>query len=405
MKKHIITVAALLASVSSLSAQGLYNIAPDYTAKESLPIKWTAGASIGVDDNFSPLSSPDDSVTFVNLFVGASLASVTPRTAWDAYFTVGARAYFDAPSSASNDFVPQVKLDFNIAHEVNERLRLVSNNYIAYESEPDFENGFASDNQIGDYLQYSVTNAAGYRWSERLGTYSGFGLRGLVYDSEFDDNNRQTFSLFHNFRYNLTQRTILTTGYDYNNTNASGSAADASSHFFSVGAEHRLSANSLVTGKVGAQIRRIDGGDSESRPFVEGAIRTKVNERLSLRGFFKYTLEEYGTSVSRFTTYDSNSALRIGFSGDYKASRRLALNAGFHYINTSFEDGRSLIGGPGPADSDQDLFNLTAGFSYNFRKGVFFTGTYNWTTSDADAALNRSDYTRNRASLGVRVNF
>jgi len=68
MKKELFSIAVAAAAVSGASAQGLYNIGlGDDEAGESLPLRWTVGASVGYDDNASPIGSEcvegDDSMT------------------------------------------------------------------------------------------------------------------------------------------------------------------------------------------------------------------------------------------------------------------------------------------------------------------------------------------------------
>ncbi|MDC0088254.1 outer membrane beta-barrel protein [Akkermansiaceae bacterium] len=420
MKKNILTGSIILASMGVASAQGLYDIAPSFTEKESSPIKWTAGLSVGVDDNVSPstLFAEDDSIGFLNAFVTASLRSITPQTTWDAYATVGGRLYFDEPVGSGDDLIPQFSIGLNASHQVNERLRLVSSNSAAYQSEPDFENGFAGNSQTGDYLSYNTTNSVGYRWSERLGTFTGFGINGLDFN-QGDLNDRVSYSLFHNFRYNLNEQTILTAGYRYRHSRNRGFAGDADSHIITAGVERRLNQSTVFSVKAGVQVRDVDGGASNTSPYVEAALRSQVNEQFSIRSFLRLSQEEFGTTLSLvnlgqgFTnfnnaTYDENRTLRIGVDAEYRVSRPLTLLAGFDFVNTEYSDGRSrrsFIDGSTLLlpDEDQNVYNLFVGFSYEVSQDIFFTGTYNYTTSDSD--LGGRDYDRNRASLGVRVTF
>ena len=63
MKNIILTSALGLATGGLLSAQGLYNIMPfDDEPTDTLPLHWTAGASLGWDSNASPLFSDCDGV-------------------------------------------------------------------------------------------------------------------------------------------------------------------------------------------------------------------------------------------------------------------------------------------------------------------------------------------------------
>ncbi|MBK1831600.1 hypothetical protein JIN77_12740 [Verrucomicrobiaceae bacterium R5-34] len=414
MKKQLITGAFALASLGAASAQGLYDIAPNDDAQESSPLKWNAGVSFGYDDNVSPtvLSGPgsEDDVTYVNAYVGASLVSITPQTTWDVYARVGGTYYFDAPAaSGSDDMYAQGRLGINWAHRVSERLRFSSRNYVAYELEPDYSYGFSTDRQIGEYLHYQSDNAVGYRWSERFATYTGFKVRGLDYQSDLSGNDRMIYSVYNQFRYRASEQTVWTLDYRYSWTDADGTAGDSTNHYITAGIEHRFSPNSVLALKGGVQIRDVDGGSDGDSPFFEAAIRTRVNEQFSVRAFARYSVEDYGTSFAGYT-YDSNNTLRVGVSADYIVSPDLTLHAGVNYIMTDMEDGRTVpVAGGAIADLDQDLLNLYLGFSYKINDGMYVTGSYNWTDSDASNGVGTSaasrTYERNRASLGLRVEF
>lgn len=414
MKKQLITGAFALVSMGAVSAQGLYDIAPNDDAEESSPLKWNAGLSFGYDDNVSPtvLAGPgfEDDVTYVNAYVGASLVSITPQTTWDVFARVGGTYYFDAPAAAgSDDMYGQGRLGINWAHRVSERLRFSSRNYVAYELEPDYSYGFSVDRQIGEYLHYQSDNAVGYRWSERFATYTGFKVRGLDYQSNLSGNDRLIYSVYNQFRYRASEQTVWTLDYTYSWTDADGSASDSTNHFVSVGIEHRFSPNSVLALKAGMQMRDVDNGSNSDNPFFEAAIRTRVNEQFSVRAFTRYSVEDYGTSFAGYT-YDTNNTLRIGISADYIVSPDLTLHAGLNYIMTDMEDGRFVAPFIGSvADLDQDLLNLYVGFSYKVNDGVYVTGSYNWSDSDANGGIGTASasrtYERNRASLGVRVEF
>ena len=404
MKKQFIAGAVALASLGVASAQGLYDVAPNTEAQESLPLKWSAGVSFGYDDNVTPTVGNNDEVTSVNAYVGAAMVSITPQTTWDVYARLGGLYYFDEPAAAgSDDFYGQARLGINWAHRVSERLRFSSRNYVAYELEPDYNYGFQTSRLIDEYLHYQSDNAVGYRWTERFATYTGFKVRGLDYSGGSSNNDREIYSIYNQFRYKATPQTVWTLDYRYSWTDSSGTASDSENHYVTLGIEHRFSPNSVLVFKGGVQIRSVDNGSDSDNPFFETAIRTRVNEQFSVRAFARYSVEDYGTSFAGFT-YDTNNTLRVGVSADYVLSPQLTLHGGINYIMTDMEDGRPVV-----ADFDQDLINLYLGFSYKVNDGVYVTGSYNYTDSDgsggpAGLAASRT-YDRNRASLGVRVEF
>lgn len=413
MKKQFIAGAVALASLGVASAQGLYDIAPNTEAQESLPLKWSAGVSVGYDDNVTPtvLAGPgaNDEVSYLNAYVGAAMVSITPQTTWDVYARVGGLYYFDEPAAAgTDDFYGQARLGVNWAHRVSERLRFSSRNYAAYELEPDYNYGLPTSRLIDEYLHYESDNAVGYRWTERFATYTGFKVRGVDYSGGSSNNDREIYSVYNQFRYRATPQTIWTLDYRYSWIDSSGTASDSENHYITLGIEHRFSPNSVLVFKGGIQIRDVDFGSDSDSPFFETAIRTRVNEQFSVRAFARYSVEDYGTSFAA-ATFDTNNTLRVGVSADYVVSPQLTLHGGINYIMTDMEDGRTVPGGAPVPDFDQDLINLYVGFSFKLNEGVYLTGSYNYTDSDgsggpAGIAPTRT-YDRNRASLGVRFEF
>jgi len=316
---------------------------------------------------------------------------------------IGGTYYIDSPAATStSDTYGQARLGINWAHRVSERLRFSSRNYAAYELEPDYSYGFASDRQLEEYFHYQSDNAVGYRWSDRLGTYTGVKFDGINYGGSAAVNDRMTYSFYNQFRLSTSEQTVWTLDYRYSETDSSGTAGDSTNHFITLGIEHRFSPNSVLAAKAGVQMRDVDGGASSDSPFAELAIRTRVNEQFSFRTFARYSVEDYGTSFAG-RTFDTNNTLRVGVTAKYVVSPDITLNAGLNYIMTDMEDGRTVPGGVTVADADTDLLNLHLGFSYKVNDGVYVTGSYNWTDSDSD--IVGRNYERNRFSLGARVEF
>ena len=409
MKKSLIalSLAPLIANV--VCAQGLYDIAPSDEIKEDSPLSWSAGLSYSYDDNVSPTidsgnQGADDKASSINAYVGASLVSITPQTTWDIFTRLGGNFYTDSLEAPnSDDIYTQARLGVNLAHRINERLRLSSRNYLAYELEPDYSYGFSTDRQLEEYFHYQTDNAVGYRWNERFATYSGVKLREVLYGDagSASDNDRTLFSLYNQFRYRASEQTVWTLDYSYSETDSSGTASDSTNQFITLGAEHRFSPTSVFAVKAGMQLREVDEGEDENAPFAEAALRTRMNDQLSIRAFARYSIEDYGTSFND-RTFDNNSTLRVGVSADYMISPDLTLQAGANVIMMDMQDGRSdtIVS---VSDAQTDLLNLYLGFSYRVNDVFYLTGSYNWTDSDSD--LEDRTYDRNRVSLGLRAEF
>lgn len=395
MKKYFTLSAAILAGMTSANAQGLFDIAPNDDARESLPLRFNVSANFGYDDNVVPLSGVEDSSTYLAGYVGASMLSQSPQTTWDISARVGYIHYLDDVVGMDDDGSPQAKLALNVDHRINERLRVSSHNYVAFEREPDYNYGYAGAQQTGEYLFWSSDNSVGYRWTERLGTYTGIRFEGIEYDDAVGQD-RSTITFYNQFRYQLNQQSIVTFDYRYGTTDGK-SVSDSDNHYFLLGLEQRFSPQTVGVFRAGVQVRDVDNGASSTSPFVEAALRTQVNERLSARAFVRYSIEDYLRNLGG-AIYDDSNALRVGVSANYSVSPRLALHTGLNYIMFAYEEGRALA-----PDVDEDILNLYVGFTFEIRENLYLNGSYNFDTYSSDLAGR--DYDRNRFNLGVQMNF
>lgn len=413
MKRSILT-SLLAASTMGVASANLYYI-PNET-QEGLPLTWSVGVDFVWDDNVNPTAfgvGRDEDVISANPFVGLTFVSLTPQSTLEVYARLGAIYYFDQPTAAgSEDLYGQARVGVNFTHRVSERLRFSSRNFLSYELEPDYSYGFASTRQAGEFLYWQTDNSVGYRWTERLATYTGFTLSGLDYDDVVANQDRFTWSLYNQFRFQVSPQTVLTADYRYSQTDGDGLASDSTDHYLLVGAEHRFSPNTILIVRAGAQFHETEGfGSSDSTsPYVEATLRTEVNEQFAVRAFARYGIEGYdtvrpiGTELYEFS---DRTTLRLGVSADYVVSQSLSIFGGVDYIPATFDDGRWVGGlGFGPLAAgglDEDILNAYVGLSIKITDNLYGTVAYNYT--DADSDFFGQSYDRNRVSVGVRAEF
>jgi hypothetical protein len=415
MKRKMLFGLFGLAIAGPASAQGLYYVGSE--AQESLPLKWVVGASAIYDDNVSPGyvdasgNTIKDSSFGFNPYVGLSFVSMTPQTTWDVYARLGLVYYFDAPSYM-DDVNSQSRVGVNFTHRFSERLRFSSRNFVSYELEPDYSYGYASSRTAGAYFFWQSDNSVGFRWTERFATYTGLRLEGLTY-SDVSDNDRFTWELYNQFRYQLSPQTVLTGDYRYGQTIGNGVSADSTDQYILAGMEHRFSPNTIGIVRAGVQLRDVDSGNNNTSPYVEFALNSQVNQQFSVRSFARYGMEYYNTVQSLDTNgdniadstveYDDLQTLRFGISGDYAISPMFSIFGGVDYIPSSYDGGR-LIAGPGPvSDQSEDVINAYLGLSVKFNDLITGTISYNFTDSSSD--IIGRDYDRNRISVGLSAEF
>jgi hypothetical protein len=404
--KHKLSTGLLgLLLAGSASAQGLYYVGND--AQESLPLKWVVGGAVTWDDNVAPGApgGTQDSSFGISPYVGLSFVSITPQTTWDVYAKLGMVYYFDAPSNV-DDINSQSRAGINLTHRFNERLRFASRNFISYEMEPDYAYGYATSRQSGEYFYWQTDNSIGYRWTERLGTYTGFSLTGANYD--YSDSDLFTWQLYNQFRYVVGPQTVLTADYRYAESSASGLASDSTDQYLLIGAEQRFSPNTIGIIRAGAQFHDVDGGDNSTSPYLELAVNSQVNQQFQIRGFARYGLENYDTVVfpqggASLAQYDERRTFRLGISAEYAFSPVFSVFGGVDYVPTSYESGRNIPAGTAAPDLDDNLVNAYIGASMKFNSYLTGTVSYNYTNADSDVAGR--DYDRNRVSVGVSAEF
>lgn len=440
MKLSKLIPVSFLAFAGVASGQSLYGIMHDDDPGDAVPVHWTAAFNVGYDDNPSPSLSEipgfdSDGTTYLSASIQGNFSSRTAQTTLDAWARLGIIYYVDEiqqrnpftgdPVGASDDTFYTTEAGLNINHHVSERLRLRSRTNISWEQEPDYDAGIATDRRQGQYVRYNTDNSVGFRWNERVGTVTGYRFSGTTWD---DISNQDTARhLFYNqFRYRSSESTVLTSSVRYGFTD--NDASDSDSLYLLVGIEHEFSPTTVGVLRVGGQHYSPDGGSDTWAPFVEGTIKTQVNEQFGVRAFVYYGIEDRNRNVSihdadAFLTpgmssfapvsYDERNILRIGTQASYVVSEKLTLFGGVNLVFESYENGTYILAGekfdvPWAAgdsapDLDQSIVNLNIGASLQITDNVHLTGSYNYTDSSSDADIN--DYDRNRFQLGVQTSW
>jgi hypothetical protein len=396
--------------VSSVSAQSLYYVGSE--AQDSVPLKWVVGLSAFYDDNVNAGGfGPEEGSGGLNPYVGLSFVNITPQTTWDVYARLGLIYYFDAPPGV-DEANSQSRLGFDLTHRFNERLRYSSRNFVSYELNPDYSYAYTSSAQTGEYFFWQSDNSIGYRWTERVATYTGLKLTGLSYVDDASNNNDQIgWEIYNQFRYQLGPQTVLTSDYRYGQSAAQGAASDTTDQFLLAGAEHRFSPNTIGIVRAGAQFREVDDGDNSTSPYLEFAMNSQVNQQFSVRAYARYGIDGYGSvqvdPVTRqLVEFDETRALRIGVSSEYVISPMFSIFGGIDYLPTWYESGRSLANPPIAGtvqDLDQTIYNMNLGLAVKFNDLLTGTLTYNFTNSTSDVI--GQDYDRNRINVGLSAEF
>jgi hypothetical protein len=408
MKKATFFAVASIAAVGTVSSQGLYFLQDE--VQESIPAKWTVGMNLVWDNNFNPTitSGPgfEEEAWSLNPYAAVTLTNVSPQTTLDLYARIGANYYLqDSELPGASDTTGNGRLGLDLTHRFSERLRFSSTNFLAYEMEPEYSYGLSTARSGNDpYTYWSSDNSVGYRWTDRVGSFTGINFTNYLGNGAVSD--RSSWSIYHQMRYQFAPRTVLTGQYKYEQW--TGDASDSTNHYITLGLEHRLNPTSVFLLDIGAQLREVDGGDSTTSPYFQAALNSQLNSRFSVRSFMRYGIEDYDTIRnvdSSSYEYNDQRTLRIGLSGDYALSPRLSLFGGLDYISTNFDKGL-IVSGPGALTDEgatEDILNLYVGLRAKFGDNLTGECSINYTDSASDFLGN--DYDRLRLSMGVNYSF
>ncbi len=377
---------ALLSGIAS--AQGLFNVNPNADESEVSPLKYTANVSFGYDDNVRPTSGLTEvSSSYLKGSLNASIVVRGPRTSWDISATGGATHYLG--SLPNDDTIYNARIAYNINHQFNDLLRYRSSSFFNYGIDLGSFYGPVTSRQLEEYFYCSSDHALGYRWTDRLATYTGVTYSTVNYADTVNDVDSLGF--YNNFRYSLSPQTVLKANYKYSNAEYTG--ADISSQMTTVGVEQKLTSTSTISVDVGVQFR------VGVRPSASVTYANKINNQLKARIFAHYSQEDTDT-VFPGGRYDDKTTLRAGGAIDYVLSPQVKLTVGGNYSQSEYEKGsRDLV------DGDWDLFNVYTSVAYKVDDVLSLSASVNFTTSDSSTSIVNRNYDRNRFQVGANYSF
>ena len=399
---HLLLAGAALVSTQA-HGQGLLAIGQNQDYRQNIPLTFKVTAGGGYDNFHYKNPSPgqqDVSSFYLQGGLGLNYAESDRVTKWNVDTSFSALRYLD-DANLGDKLYYNARAAFNITSDISRRLKVTDNFYLAYEIEPDFATGASAGVRAGQYL-YGYNNfAVAYAWTERFASTTGYTIDGIHY---MDDTlgtsfeNRISHIISQQFSYKKSRTTTLTAEYRYGITNyqnqpttAGVANADYRSHYLLAGVDQAWSNTTTGSLRAGAEFYESDRA-SKTAPYVEGSVNYALSRQTMVRWY-----GQAGFDGSQLGQYDSRYSYRTGITASNKVSDKLSVNAGVHYVHSSFK-GNIIV----PSASENEL-NLTAGINYSITKNIGVEASYSHTTISSDA--NFGDYNRNHVSLGLNATF
>ena len=421
MKNHLFLLFTSTIFVGSVSGQGLYQASNKALEDAPLPFKWNAGLNAIYDDNVSSGNSQDpglkESALSYNPYVGLSVVQSSGQTTWNVSGMLGVIYYPDAPSvegTPIDDLSNQSNLSASLMHKLNDQLTLSSYNMISREREPDYSYGVASSHAgKGEYVSMSTDESVSYRWTKRLGTVTGIRLGATQYpESDSKDNDRNTYQLSNQFRFQLGEQSVLTSSYRFGESFSQGDGADIADHFLTIGGEYRFTPTVIGIAQAGAQFHETTTGTasqdaSTTNPYLESSLNAKLNKQFNVKSFLRYSAESDSLNQNNIV-FAEHRLLRLGITNEWSISPKMSVINGLDYMPGTFMGGVNRNDGLASSDLSETLVSSYVTLKMKFSD--FMTGSLSYTyvnnVSDLNDALGRTQtYNRSRISLGLNVNF
>ncbi|MEG2585620.1 MAG: DUF5777 family beta-barrel protein [Akkermansia sp.] len=392
-----LTISSVLPTVS---AQSLYDLASPIGLNESIPLKWSANASVGYDDNVNAVSNSDpnhQSSAFSSFSVSASMAELDARTQLSFDGQIGGTFYLDKMRFGSNQAVSNTNLSAMLTHNFDTTLRYMANVSLAYQPEPDYQTGISSPRRNGDYFYTYFNNTISKSWNSRFSTTTGFNVSVLNYEkAEASTDDRDYYNLTQNFRYKWTQRAAVSV--DWNGQYSKRVYGESSfSNFIYLGMEYALDKYTNATAKVGPQIKNVSGG-SHVYGSAEVAVDRRMTDRMSAGIFWRLSNENVDTySAGNF--YESNVSNRVGVRGSYQINVMWSASANLNLVTSSFSKGTR------DPDRKDTTWNADVSVNCMLSKSWSANASYAFTNGQYSGYGNNSSYVRNVFSLGTSYSF
>jgi hypothetical protein len=411
-----LTFATILVCLSSPAVQGLgQEVSTTTTESKSIPIeqlgtgifsrfpfKVSLSLRVGYDDNITNSNFASQGSAYTNGSVSVTYDFGSPRTRLSLEAGAGGSYYWDTIQSVganTNNYDINDHVSFSLTHKVTPRLTLSTQNYLTYQTEPDFSVSQGINRRGGNYLFTSDTFIGSYLWTPRFSTATSYTFTALNYDDmavgQFSDRFDNTFG--NEFRFLIWPTTSIVAeyrlqivSYDHDSTR------DSTSQFALAGFEHSFNPRLTVSLRGGAQFVEYDQGTNQNSPYFEGTLTYTVGKRTTVTWTDRYSIEQTDVALNQ-----GRKTFRTGLSAKHDFTARITGSLSAYYTHDDYQGTNSPVG-VSPGFTEESL-DMALSLRYAITRYLGVEAGYNYTDISSDIPFRA--YTRNRYWGGLNVTF
>lgn len=287
-----------------------------------------------------------------------------------------------------------------ISHKFTDRFEIDFRERFKFSAQPELGNGINVNRRLGDGYTNDLSLDATYAWTERFSTVTGYNNTITSYDDRniafINDYIKHGFT--QDFRLSVLPTTTAVAAYAFDTFDYDQNPRDYSTHILTVGADHYLLREWLLSGRVGAEFLVNDNPllDDNIGPYAN--IKTVWNFLPKSSLTAGYTYRTQVTDAAAFGNQQTHT-FEIGVSHAW--TKRFSTGFGLQYQAASFEQNQALI-----AVNDtfyENTIGLQLKAAYAWTDWLSTEVGYTHTTNNSD--IFGREYYRNQVYVGIRGTY
>ena len=364
--------------------------------------KFRYGVSVGIGYDDNPDQTPTVSLTpvatkrnrsgftYVNGHWDAQW--LKPRTVFTVNLEAGGDFYWDRPGRSSD---ANARLGMLYVNKIDPLTQFSANVSLAYLSQPDYSNFYASSSQAaGDYFTGSTKFDISHRWAPHFSTMTSASVNLLKYVNENStglSNSYVNYIFGNEFRFQSSSRVTLVAEGRYGLDDYFDNSALNSQTAYALGGVDWLATRHLTTTfRVGASFRSYDVGGTNTSPYAEFSLNYATGRHSTLIINGRYGFEQSTTAG------DENLSYRLGVQYQQAFTSRFSGNTGVNFVHTDLNPRTG-------ARSNTDVIDANVGLQYRLDRHFTLGARYSYTFQDSSTGLQ--DFDRNRVLFSVQYEY
>ncbi|MEM9446401.1 MAG: hypothetical protein AAGA18_13740 [Verrucomicrobiota bacterium] len=328
------------------------------------------------------------------------------QTEFSFSYDLGVTYFLDRPGDddedLSHDLIGRIQHQFSPQFDIDIRERF------SIDQEPEIVG--SSLRTSGDRLSNRVSLTGNYAWTDRFSTETTYENYWLNYDDDSrQDDDRFEHEVIQDLRFQAFRDTVAIAGYQYTlyDYEEEGSPDNRDTHIFTLGAEHFLTPQWLLTARAGAQLLFYDepdtNGDNRDTlgPFTSLSTIWNYDPRSNLS--LQYQLSEISADQ---TSFSSRTTHQVSFNIKHYLTPKLSLGSSVTALISEYDIENSNTNDP---SFDELTIRYTGDVEYEFTNWLSIIAGYRFTEVDADdqvlvngAIFSDRSYDRHQGFFGVR---